>query len=124
MFAPPRIGFSAQRVKPIRKLLRVEPSTRRAMCLSRTSSARSHAKPPTGVVTKSTCPTPVKQCFEVHGQLPSSFHAGRAFVPYFSTVNSLNGPMFHCVLYAVFHIVALNLLHQYSRVFENSSFSP
>src|SRR5215813_1967121 len=125
MLAPPRIGLSAQRVNPMRNLLRVAPSTRRATYLSSRSSPSIHPNPPTGVMTRFTCPTPVKQWPGwVQGQEPSSFHGERTSVPYFSTVSSLSGPMLHCVLDAAFHMVALNRLHQYSRVLENSSFSP
>src|SRR5262249_15155916 len=98
MFAPPRMGFRAHRVKLTRNTLGVEPSTLRATFLSSKSSASSQAKPPTGVITKSTGPTPLKQCLVVQGQDPFSFHEGRALVPYFSAVSSLSGPMFHWVL--------------------------
>src|SRR5262249_22351105 len=99
MFAPPRMGLTALRVKPIRKLFRLTLSTRRATYLSKRSSPSIHPKPPIGVITRFTCPTPVRQCpLCVHGQEPSSFQGERTSVPYFSTVISLNGPMLHCVL--------------------------
>src|SRR6516164_5641340 len=69
MLAPPRMGLRAQRVRSIRKWLRVEPSTRHAMDLSRKPSARSQPVPPIGVMTRSTWPTPLKQGLRVQGQL-------------------------------------------------------
>src|SRR5581483_1310630 len=59
ILAPPRIGFRTQRVTSIKNRLFVLVSTRRATFLSRTSSPSIQANPPTGVITKSICPTPV-----------------------------------------------------------------
>ena len=96
--SPARIGFNAQRVTSIQKTFLVLDSTWRTTFLSRTSSMTIQANPPSGVVTRSTCPTPVKQCFSRQGQVPSWFQGGRALLPYFSNVSSLSGPIFHCVL--------------------------
>src|SRR5579862_3653864 len=120
MFAPARMGLKVHRTVSIKKRLVVAFSTRRAMFLSIQSSPTIHPKPPTGVITMSICPTPVKQFLVVQGQEPFWFHGGRSLVPYFSTVTSLIGPRFHCVLYTAFQIVAFSRLFQYAFEFENS----
>src|SRR5437868_11187646 len=114
MFAPPRTGFKAHRTKFTARPLPLASSIRRINTLSNTSSVTSHASPAVGVTTRSTWPTPVTQLRVLQGHVASWFQRLLILVPYFSTVISLSGQIFHCVLYAALHIMALKRLQQYS----------